>query len=100
MAIVSNISSRNHEAENIQLFQNDIVIHVIYMFIRDSMPSPAHSEPCFKIAEGTIISTARFDAYVATIITCLRVDESKNVGTHRHRPYKNIFSFFFSVVFA
>lgn len=64
----SDISFFNQDAsENLQLFQHDIAVQVLHEFIGFSVPSLPRSENRVKGVEGTIISLARLDAYIARL---------------------------------
>lgn len=100
-AIASNTFPLNPEvSESIQRFQPDILIKVLDGFMGYSVPSPASSETSFEAVKGTICSTARLDAYVATVITCLQADGSENVGEYRQKLYNDTISSFLYVAFG
>lgn len=50
-------------------------------------------------AHGSILTLARLDAFVATVIFCLREDRSDNVGGHRQKLYNDTFGSFLPIAY-
>lgn len=68
--------------------------------MRYSVPSFACSKTRFEAVDVTIISFAKLDACVPTVMSCLRGDESEIVGGHQKKVYNITFSYFLLVSFA
>lgn len=95
MAQASNIFILNQDVPDISRFyKHAIAVQVLSESTEYSALSSSCAETSSKAVEGCIIFRATLDAYVDTIITCLRANGSKNVVGYRQNFYVDIFPSF------
>lgn len=87
-------------SKHLQFFQHDIALEVLHELMQYSVPSSSCYESSFETVRDIIISIARLNVFVATVITCLWADESENVGGHRPKLCNDTFPSLLPVAFA
>lgn len=98
----SDILSFNQEVPggHFELFKHDVAIQVLHDFMDMSVTASASSEAGSLPVKERTSTLANLNAYVDTVITCLRADGFEKVVAHRQKLYNDTFSSFLLIALA
>lgn len=78
--------------DNLRLFPHAVTVEVLYQFMRYVPDTQEGEHDHFTSAERTIVSLARFDLIIITLVSCVSDDGQDTVGGHGQEVYPDAFA--------